>query len=63
MTEEEVVHMLSVEVRNAGSRTKWAKKHGVHRTIVDRILRGEDKLQTSVLLALGLRRVVTYEKR
>ena len=63
MTTEDVTQILKAECHKAGSQTKWAKQHGVCRSLVQRIIQGKDKLTPQIALALGLKRVASYEYR
>lgn len=61
VTQTDAVNILREECKKAGSQTKWAKAHGVHRALVQRILAGKQNLEPSIILALGMRRTIAYE--
>jgi DNA-binding phage protein len=55
---KEIVRLLRAEVKKAGSQEAWAKKAGLQRTLVNKVLRGKRQPTESIILALGLRIVV-----
>ncbi len=61
---EDVLALLQQEVNKAGGQVAWAKKIGVSRPNLNRILKGHRPLTEAVLTALGLRTVyVTKDSR
>jgi hypothetical protein len=62
MNADEVRALLRERVVLAGNMTKWGAGAGIKPPMVSRILLGRDDPTPSVLRALGLRRVVTYER-
>jgi hypothetical protein len=55
---KEIVQLLRTEVKTAGSQRAWAKKAGIERPLVNKILRGRKQPTEKIILALGLRRVL-----
>ena len=56
-------HALSTLVPDSiGGRGAWAEAHGISKQYVNNVLQGWDKPGGAILAALGLRRVVTYER-
>jgi hypothetical protein len=49
-----VVRVLREEIKRAGSQDAWAKKSGVDRTNVNRVLKGRRSFSRAMLDALGL---------
>ena len=54
--------LLRAAVGLAGEQKVWAKQHGVSAQYVNDVLHGRRKPGKTMLNALGLRRVVTYER-
>ena len=63
-TEREVVALLADAVMKAGGRVNWARDHGVALRLVDSLIAGKAHVSNCqrVVTALGLRRVVSYER-
>jgi hypothetical protein len=57
----DVVHLLRAEVDRAGGQTAWAKRAQVHRTIVNRVLKGRKLPNKKIIRALRLRAVFVPE--
>lgn len=55
---KEIVQLLQVEVKKAGSQTAWAKAAGIDRAFVNYVLQGRRPPTENIILALGLRRAV-----
>lgn len=55
---DEVVSLLAQEVESVGGQSEWARRTGVDRSILNRILRRRRPLTESVVKALGLKTVV-----
>ena len=62
MTAEEVVTLLRARCEKAGAAAKWAKANKMSQSYVSDILSGRREPSALVLGALGLERVVTYQK-
>jgi hypothetical protein len=60
---EAVISLLRTEVERAGGQAAWAKKAGVHRTIVNSILQGRRPPTKKVVSALNLRTVFVSKLR
>jgi DNA-binding phage protein len=61
LEQKDIVQLLRFEVERAGSQTAGAKKHGLDRTYVNRILRSVKPPAEGVIRALGLRIVVASD--
>lgn len=53
--------MLETAIVAAGSAKAWADQHGVSRPYLSDVRRGNRGLPDSVLLGLGLERIVIYQ--
>jgi plasmid maintenance system antidote protein VapI len=51
----DVMSLLRFEIKQAGSQMAWAKKAGVSRPILNKILNGRKPIAPSIIRALGLR--------
>ena len=60
--EKDVIRLLRSEVKRAGSQAAWAKKAGIQRTWINKILKGRTAPTKKVISALKLRRVVVFER-
>jgi hypothetical protein len=60
---EGVICLLRAEVELAGGQGAWAKKAGIHRTIVNSILKGRRPPTKKVVSALNLRTVFVSKLR
>jgi DNA-binding phage protein len=60
---EDVVHLLRSKVERAGGQSAWAKKAGVDRTVVNRILHGARRPTEKIISALNLRMVFVSEPK
>jgi hypothetical protein len=58
-----VVLLLKKRIGEAGSMCKFSARTGVHTAQLSLTVRGHIKPPPCVLVALGLRRMVTYESR
>jgi DNA-binding phage protein len=54
----EIVQLLRAEVKKAGSQGTWAKRAGIDRSFVNKIIHGRKQPTKNMILALGLRIVV-----
>lgn len=64
MTCEDVRELLRREVRAAGGQTAFSKRHGCDRATLSLILGGgRHSVPPSIMVALGLKKIVTYEKQ
>lgn len=61
MTEEQLIEVLRRQVAEAGGQHHWAWKHGIQQSMVSAVLQGRRTLSLRFALALGFRRVVSYE--
>jgi hypothetical protein len=62
MTEEQVAELLAASVADMGSFAEWGRQWGVCPAYAMRVCKGEMHPGQKILDALGLQRVVTYEK-
>jgi hypothetical protein len=62
MTLDKVVEQLRSEVAEAGSETAWAHPHGISQSYVNFVLRNAISPGPKLLKALGLKKVISYEK-
>jgi DNA-binding phage protein len=58
---KQIVQLLQAEVEKAGSQEAWAKKAGLQRTVVNKVLHRQRPPTKSIILALGLRIVVVSD--
>ena len=63
MTEDEVRDMLKEAIEKAGSQLAFSLERDVDHSCLTPILRGRKPPTPQVLAALGLRKVVSYEKK
>jgi DNA-binding phage protein len=61
--EKDVIRLLRSEVKRAGSQAAWAKKAGIQRTWINKILKGRTAPTKKVISALKLRTVYVRKKR
>ena len=59
---EDVILLLRSKVKRAGGQTAWAKKTGIDRTILSRVLSGHRQPTKAILRALNLRIVFVDPK-
>ena len=59
---EDVILLLRSKVKRAGGQTAWAKKTGIDRTILSRVLSGHRQPTKAILGALNLRIVFVDPK-
>ena len=65
MTEEEVLELLRQKVSESGSQLAFSRAHGVDRSQLCCMLGGAKRIvhpTPQLLRALGLRKVISYEK-
>jgi DNA-binding phage protein len=51
----EIVQLLRAAVEKTGSQEAWAKRAGIDRTLVNKVLRGKKRPTKNMIRALGLR--------
>ncbi len=61
-TDIDVIDLLRIAVIKIGSQKKFADKHHISHTYINRVLNGGQRLGPAVLKALSLRRVFVYEE-
>lgn len=62
MTENSVIDLIWKRCEAAGSQKAWAREAGVSAAYVGDVLRGRRAPGDSILVALGIERVVSYRK-
>ena len=62
MNARHVRELLATECRKAGSQRAWAQAHAVSEQYVCDVLMQRREPAEKILSALGLRRIVTYER-
>jgi DNA-binding phage protein len=62
LEQKHIVQLLRSEVEKAGGQRAWAKKHGVHRTIVNKVMHKSLRPSGSIIRALGLRIIVVSDR-
>lgn len=62
ISEIEALDLLKAEILKFGSQRKWCKEHLISNQYVSDILTGKVAIGKSVQAALGIRRVIMYEK-
>jgi hypothetical protein len=60
---DDVISLLQFEIRQAGSQMAWAKKAGVDRPRLNRILNGRKPITPAIIRALGLRIAIVSDDR
>jgi len=63
MKHERVLERLGREVKEAGSRRKWAIQHGISAQYVGDVLQGKRPPGPLILRALGLERTISFQER
>jgi DNA-binding phage protein len=51
---EDVVRLLHQQVAKAGGQSAWARNTGIHRSLINKVLRGQMPPAKSIIDALGL---------
>jgi DNA-binding phage protein len=59
--DNEVIELLRAAVQRKENQTAFARRHGIERTRLNRILKGKRSVTRAVVKALGLRKVYTPE--
>lgn len=62
LNSEQVLKLLTREVKRAGGQVAWAKKHGLHSTTVNKTLRKQRPLTPSIIGALKVKKVTAYQR-
>jgi hypothetical protein len=58
---KEIVKLLHAAVKKAGSQKTWAKRAGIDRPFVNKVLHGRKRPTKKMIRALGLRIVVVSD--
>jgi hypothetical protein len=59
---ENVRKMVRAKIKRAGGQKHWARLTGIERTNVSSVLSGQRPPSKGLLKALGLRKVIAFEK-
>jgi hypothetical protein len=59
--DDDVVHLLRAAIEREGSQIGFAKRYGVNRAYLNMVLSGKRPVGSSVVKALGLRKVYVVE--
>jgi hypothetical protein len=59
---QDVLALLRAEVAKSGSQSKWARQHGVDRSVVSAVINGTKPLQPKIIRALGLKGTIAYAR-
>jgi DNA-binding phage protein len=62
LDENDVLRLLREEVDRAGGQSAWARRSGIDRVYLNRVLNGKRPLPLRIVKALNLKRVFAYEK-
>jgi hypothetical protein len=57
----EIVDLVRAEVKKAGGQEAWAKRAGIERTLVNKVLHQRRPVSRKMMEALGLRVVVVKD--
>jgi DNA-binding phage protein len=60
---KDVTCLLRSEVERAGSQAAWAKKTGIHRTVINTVLNGRQPPTKKIIRALKLRTVFVPKRK
>jgi DNA-binding phage protein len=60
---KDVVRLLRSEVERAGGQTAWAKKTGINRTVINKVLNDLEPPTKSIVRALRLRMVFVPKRK
>ena len=60
---KDVIRLLRSEVKRAGGQAAWAKKTGVNRTVINRVLNDKQPPTKKMIRALKLRMVFVSEPK
>jgi DNA-binding phage protein len=63
LDEKDVLRLLREDVDKAGGQSAWARRSGIERTHLNRVLKGKRPLSPTIVQALKLKRVVAYERK
>lgn len=63
MTQDEVVEELRKCVAEVGTGKQFAEKHGLQPSVVSEVMQGHRPPPPSILDAIGLVRVTSYERK
>jgi hypothetical protein len=60
LDDKDVLRLLREDVDRAGGQSAWARRSGIDRTHLSRVLKGKRPLSPTIVQALKLKRVVAY---
>jgi hypothetical protein len=58
---KEILQLLGAEVTKAGGQEAWAKKSGIDRALVNKVIHQKRPVSQKIMKALGLRVVVVKD--
>jgi hypothetical protein len=61
LDENDVLRLLHEDVNRVGGQSAWARRSGIDRTHLNRVLKGQRPLSLNIAQALKLKKVVAYE--
>jgi hypothetical protein len=61
--ESDVLRLLREDVDRAGGQSAWARRSGINRVNLNKMLNGKRPLSSSIVKALNLKRVFTYGRK
>jgi DNA invertase Pin-like site-specific DNA recombinase len=59
-TEAEVLQLLRREIREAGSQAEWARRNGIDRTYLNKVINGRKSAGPAILNALQIKEMNVY---
>jgi DNA-binding phage protein len=62
LTAKDVVQLLRQEVAEIGGQSAWARKTGIHRSLINRVLQGKEAPTKTIIDALQLKVVYLPKK-
>ena len=62
LDESDVLRLLREDVDRAGGQSAWARRSGVNRVHLNKVLNAKRPLTSTIVKALKLKRMFTYKK-
>jgi DNA-binding phage protein len=63
LNESDVLRLLREEVDRAGGQSAWARRSGIDRVHLNKVMNGERPLSPSIVKALNLKGMFIYERK
>jgi DNA-binding phage protein len=63
LDEKDALRLLYKEIDRAGGQSAWARRSGINRVNLNKMLNGKRPLSSSIVKALNLKRVFTYGRK